>query len=55
MATSTIDAVRLRLAAKEPELRSRGLRHLAVFGSVARGEDRQDSDVDLAVEIEDGC
>jgi predicted nucleotidyltransferase len=25
-----------------------------VFGSVARGEDRPDSDVDLAVEIEDG-
>ncbi len=30
------------------------MRHLAVFGSVARGEDRADSDVDLAVEIEDG-
>jgi predicted nucleotidyltransferase len=52
--------VRLRLAAKEPELRRRGVRHLAVFGSVARGEDSADSadsadsDVDLAVEIEDG-
>lgn len=54
MATSTLDAVRLQLAAKEPELRRRGVRHLAVFGSVARGEDRSDSDVDLAVEIEDG-
>ena len=25
--------------------------HLAVFGSVARGDDRPDSDVDVAVEI----
>jgi predicted nucleotidyltransferase len=54
MATSALNAVRLQLAAQEPELRRRGVRHLAVFGSVARGEDRSDSDVDLAVEIEDG-
>ena len=54
MAASTLDAVRLQLAAKEPELRRCGVRHLAVFGSVARGEDRADSDVDLAVEIEAG-
>jgi predicted nucleotidyltransferase len=54
MATSSLDAVRLQLAAKEPELRRRGVRHLAMFGSVARGEDRSDSDVDLAVEIEEG-
>jgi predicted nucleotidyltransferase len=54
MTTSTLDAVRLQLAAKEPELRRRGVRHLAVFGSVARGEDSAGSDVDLAVEIEDG-
>jgi uncharacterized protein len=57
VANSTLDMVRLRLAAKEPELRRRGVRHLAVFGSVARGEDSADSadsDVDLAVEIEDG-
>jgi hypothetical protein len=51
---STLDTVRLRLVAKEPELRRCGVRHLAVFGSVARGEDSADSDVDLAVEIEEG-
>jgi len=45
-----IDAAR----AVEGELRRRGVRHLAVFGSVVRGEDRPDSDVDLAVEIEPG-
>jgi predicted nucleotidyltransferase len=54
MPTSTLNAVRLQLAAKEPELRRRGVRHLDVFGSVARGEDDAQSDVDLAVEIEDG-
>jgi len=54
MSTNTLNAVRLKLAAKEPELRRRGVRHLAVFGSIARGEDHAESDIDLAVEIEDG-
>ncbi len=54
MSTSTLNAVRLQLAAKEPELRHRGVLHLVLFGSVARGEDHAQSDVDLAVEIEDG-
>jgi predicted nucleotidyltransferase len=53
MATSARDIVRSRLAAKEPELRRRGVRHLALLGSIARGEDRADSDVDLAVELEE--
>jgi len=51
MPTNALDAVRRRLAAEEPELRRRGVCHLAVFGSVARGDDRPDSDVDVAVEI----
>jgi len=54
MATGTLDTIRLQLAATEPELRRRGVRRLAVFGSVARGNDRSDSDIDLAVEIEEG-
>ena len=52
MATGTLDAIRRRLSEQELELRRRGVRHLSVFGSVARGEDRADSDIDLAVEIE---
>lgn len=52
MPTRTLDALRHQLAMVEPELRRRGVRHLAVFGSVARGEDRANSDLDLAVEIE---
>jgi predicted nucleotidyltransferase len=52
MPRSTLEAVRRRLSAEEPGLRRLGICHLAVFGSVARGDDRPDSDVDLAVEIE---
>ena len=33
----------------EDALRARGIRHAAVFGSVARGDNRPDSDLDLAV------
>jgi predicted nucleotidyltransferase len=54
MATGTLDALRWRLREQEPELRRCGVRHLSVFGSVARGEDRANSDLDLAVEIEAG-
>ena len=35
----------------EPLLRSRGVAHAAVFGSVARNEARADSDIDIMVEI----
>lgn len=36
----------------EPSLRSQGLAHLYLFGSVARNEATQNSDVDLAFDIE---
>ena len=39
-------------AAPEKPLRERGLKSLAVFGSVARGAARTDSDVDVLVDIE---
>jgi len=38
----------LRLAA------SRGARNVRVFGSAARGEAREDSDIDLLVDVESG-
>ena len=40
-----------RLKAMEPELRSAGLEALYLFGSRARGDERADSDVDLAFDI----
>ncbi len=40
------------LRAKEAELRRAGILHLSLFGSVARGDARPDSDVDLLVEFD---
>src|ERR1700677_4804481 len=40
------------LKRSEPALRARGVRHAAVFGSVARGDHRPDSDVDIMGEID---
>ncbi|HEY2756503.1 MAG TPA: nucleotidyltransferase domain-containing protein [Pseudolabrys sp.] len=36
-----------RLKEAEPGLRARGIRRAAVFGSVARGKERSDSDIDI--------
>jgi uncharacterized protein len=36
----------------EPALRARGISHAALFGSVARGDNRVDSDIDILVEFD---
>ena len=36
----------------EPALRARGIRRVAAFGSVARGDNRPNSDIDILVEFE---
>lgn len=41
-----------RLRAREPDLRAMGIRHLSLFGSVARGEETRNSDIDLAAELD---
>jgi uncharacterized protein len=48
------DDVIARLKAAEPALRARGVRRAAVFGSIARGDDRPGSDIDILVEFEPG-
>jgi uncharacterized protein len=39
----------------EKDLRARGVAHAAIFGSVARGENRPGSDLDILVEFEPGA
>lgn len=46
------DEVLAILRAHLPELKGLGVRSLALFGSVARGEAKPDSDVDLLVEFD---
>jgi len=47
-----LEDVKITLAAHNAELRDQGVKSLAVFGSVARGDARPDSDVDLLVEFD---
>jgi len=52
MTSERLDSQVLRtLRTLEPELRAAGVRHISVFGSVARGEDTANSDVDLALDL----
>jgi len=39
----------------ESALRARGVAHAAVFGSVARGDNRSDSDLDILVDFKPGA
>jgi hypothetical protein len=41
-----------RLKANETALRARGVCHAALFGSLARGDNRPDSDIDIMVEFD---
>ena len=43
-----------RLRAAEPEIRALGVKRLALFGSVVRGDAHADSDVDILVEFVPG-
>jgi predicted nucleotidyltransferase len=42
------------LQAREAALHARGVLHAAVFGSVARGDEREGSDIDVIVEVQRG-
>jgi uncharacterized protein len=46
-----VEVIRL-LRSNRAELEKIGIRHAEIFGSVARGEDRPDSDVDILVDLD---
>jgi len=48
---NTQDAI-ATLRRHEADLRARGICHAGVFGSVSRGENRPDSDLDIIIDIE---
>jgi predicted nucleotidyltransferase len=48
---NTQDAI-ATLRRHESVLHARGVTHAAVFGSVARGENRPDSDLDIVIDID---
>jgi predicted nucleotidyltransferase len=50
--TNTLSKVIAMLRAHEGELRRFGVAHAAVFGSVARGDEPSDSDVDILVDLD---
>ena len=45
------DAIAI-LRRNEPALRARGIRHAAIFGSVARGDSGPDGDLDIIIDID---
>lgn len=54
-AMRTLDDIMTQLRALQPDLRRRyPIRSMGVFGSYVRGEQREDSDVDVLVELGDG-
>jgi len=46
------DDIILRLQERQTDLLAQGIAHAALFGSVARGEDRADSDIDILVDLD---
>jgi uncharacterized protein len=48
----TRDEIIKKLKEREADLRAQCVAHAALFGSVARGEDRPDSDIDILVDLD---
>ena len=46
------EAIIATLCAHQSELRRRGVRHAALFGSLARGESKRSSDIDILIELD---
>jgi hypothetical protein len=50
--TTSLSEVMQTLRSHEAELRQRGVRHAAVFGSLPRGEAQEGSEVDVLIELD---
>jgi predicted nucleotidyltransferase len=48
----TREELTARIMAMQADLRAQGVSHMALFGSRARGDAREDSDVDLMIDID---
>ncbi|MDO9295140.1 nucleotidyltransferase family protein, partial [Bradyrhizobium sp.] len=48
----TRDEIIEKLKERETDLRAQGVAHAALFGSVARGDDNPDSDIDILVDLD---
>ena len=48
----TRDAILQKLRTHQAELQAQGILHAALFGSVARGDDRTGSDIDVLVDLD---
>lgn len=53
--TMSRDMLLRSLLELEPMLKARGVSHMALFGSRARQDNRPDSDVDVAIDVEPGA
>jgi uncharacterized protein len=51
----TRDEIIATLKRHQAELQKLGVVHLSLFGSVARGDDRPDSDIDIAARFDPGA
>jgi hypothetical protein len=50
----TRDDIITKIKAQEPKIRAEGVEHLAIFGSRARGDEQDASDLDVLIEIAPG-
>ena len=49
----TRDEIIAKLKETAPALRAKGVTRLAIFGSRARGDSREDSDLDVLIDVDD--